>query len=399
MASPPMNAPRPTAPCPVTAYALSNALGATTAEVLAALSQGRSGLVRCRWELPFETACGEVPGDLPAIPASWSRYDSRLARLSLRTLDELAPAVSAATSRWGRARIAVILGTSTGGIRETELAFEAHRRTGALPASFDFERQHAFHGLVELAKLRFGLEGPGYIVSTACSSSGKVLSAGRRLLDAGLADAVLVGGADSLCQTTLRGFHSLEVLSSRPCRPFCAERDGTTIGEGAAFLLLERQGEARALLLGVGESCDAHHMSHPHPEGLGAEAAMAGALAQAGLSPSEVSHVNAHGTATPLNDAAESKAIARLLGPKVPVVSTKGYTGHMLGAAGATEAVFSVVALEQGWIPGNLGAEPLDPAVQINVVLARQELRLQTVLSNSFAFGGNNVSVLFGAAR
>lgn len=394
-----MTAPRPVAPCPVTAYALSNALGASTREVLERLSAGQSGLKPCAWELPFQTSCGEVPGELAALPSEWAAYDSRLARLALRTLAELAPALAAATRRWGRERVAVVLGTSTGGIHETERAWAAHRATGLVPASFDFERQHAFHGLVELIRARFGLGGAGYVVSTACSSSGKVLGAGRRLLAAGLADAVLVGGADSLCQTTLRGFHSLEVLSKEPCRPFCAARDGTTIGEGAAFLLLEREGEGPARLLGVGESCDAHHMSHPHPDGLGAEAAMSGALAQAGLAPADVDHVNAHGTATPLNDAAESKAIARLLGPAVPVVSTKGYTGHMLGAAGATEAVFAVVALEQAWIPASLNADPLDPAVGVNVNRERRALRLRTVLSNSFAFGGSNVSVLFGASR
>jgi len=242
-----------------------------------------------------------------------------------------------------------------------------------------------------------GAGGPGYAVSTACSSSGKVLGSARRLLRAGLADAVLVGGADSLCRTTLCGFHSLEVLSKTPCRPFCAGRDGTTIGEGAAFLLLEREGDGPARLLGVGESCDAHHMSHPHPEGLGAEAAMAGALAQAGLAPHEVDHVNAHGTATQLNDAAESKAIFRLFGDRVPVASTKGYTGHLLGAAAATEAVFAVAAIEQGWIPASLGCDPQDPALAVSLCRERRERRCRAVLSNSFAFGGSNVAVLFGA--
>ncbi|MGC4117623.1 MAG: beta-ketoacyl-ACP synthase [Myxococcales bacterium] len=383
---------------PVTAYAAGNALGLSTREVLASLSAGRSGLKACAWDLPFATFCGEVPHPLEPLPSQWSAYDSRVARIAFCVLQELLPAMRKSIRRWGAGRVGVVLGTSTGGILETERAFAAHRATGSLPAAYDFERQHSFHGVVDLVKQATGATGPGYIVSTACSSSGKVLGSARRLLRAGLVDAVLVGGADSLCKTTLCGFHSLEVLSKTPCRPFCGQRDGTTIGEGAAFLLLEREGEGPARLLGVGESCDAHHMSHPHPDGLGAEAAMAQALAQAGLSAKDVDHVNAHGTATPLNDAAEGKAISRLLGGQIPVVSTKGYTGHLLGAAAATEAVFSVVALEQGWIPASLGADPVDPALTLSIGRERRELRCRTVLSNSFAFGGSNVAVLFGAS-
>jgi 3-oxoacyl-[acyl-carrier-protein] synthase-1 len=384
---------------PVTAYAATNALGRSTGEVLEALSAGRTGLSPCRWELPFETHCGEIPGELEPLPAQWSSWDSRLARIAEIALKEIASALGRAVSRWGASRVAVILGTSTGGILETEQAFAAFRRDGAIPAAFDFDRQHAFHGLVDLVARRTGAQGPGYVVSTACSSSAKVLAAGRRLIACGACDAALVGGVDSLCRTTLCGFKSLEVLSANPCRPFGAARDGTTIGEGAAFLLLEREGEGPARLLGVGEGCDAHHMSHPHPEGLGAEVAMVGALSQGGLSPCEVDHVNAHGTGTPLNDLAESKAIARLFGRRVPVASTKGFTGHLLGAAGATEAVFAVAAIEHGWIPASLFAQPIDPAIDLDLVSERRELRCRAVLSNSFAFGGSNVSALFGAAR
>jgi 3-oxoacyl-[acyl-carrier-protein] synthase-1 len=235
------------------------------------------------------------------------------------------------------------------------------------------------------------------VVSTACSSSAKVFGTARRLLQAGMADAVLVGGADSLCLTTLRGFGSLQALSARPCRPFAAQRDGTSIGEGAAFMLLERQGDGPALLLGVGESSDAHHMSHPHPEGVGAQAAMVGALAMAGLDGSAVDYVNAHGTATPANDAVEARAIQRVVGTRVAVASTKGYTGHLLGAAGITEAVFAVMAIERSFVPESLGAAPLDPAVEVEVVRAVRRMPVRHVLSNSFAFGGSNASVVFGA--
>ncbi len=384
---------------PVTAYALTNALGATTAEVIALLSQGQGGLAPCSWPLPFETFVGEVRGELCALTGAEAPYDSRLGRISGRVLEELSPAVARACARWGRERVAVVLGTSTGGIHETELAFDAHQREGKLPAGFDFERQHAFHALVELAQRRTGAAGPAYVVSTACSSSGKVLGTARRLLATGLADAVLVGGVDSLCQTTLRGFRSLEVLSSKPCRPFAKERDGLNIGEGGAMLLVEREADARVHLLGVGESSDAHHMSHPHPDGVGMKASMLEALEQAAVAPAEIDYINAHGTGTQLNDLTEGKAIAALFGGEVPVVSTKAYTGHMLGAGGATEAIFSIVAIEQGWVPAALRADPLDPEIPIHIPPARLEPPVRKVLSNSFAFGGSNVSVLFGALR
>jgi len=388
---------RPSPAYPVTAYALSNALGATTGEVLAALAEGRSGLAPCRWDLPFPTHCGQWPGELPPMPPALAAYDCRQARLALAGLAQLAPAAERAKARWGADRVGLALGTSTGGIGETEAAFAAWRQEGRLPASFDFARQHSFGALLELVRFATGFEGPGVVVSTACSSSAKVFGVAQRWLDAGLADAVLVGGVDSLCHTTLRGFRSLEVLSAKACRPFAADRDGMNIGEGAALLLLERAGDGPALLLGVGESSDAHHMSHPHPDGEGALAAMSAALAQAALEPSAIDHINAHGTATQLNDAAEAKAIAALFGASVPVASTKGFTGHLLGAAGATEAAFSIAALERGFIPASLGSDPLDPALAIAVSARRLERACRRVLSNSFAFGGNNVSLIFGS--
>jgi 3-oxoacyl-[acyl-carrier-protein] synthase-1 len=383
---------------PVTAYALCNALGATTAEVIASLRAGRSGLRPCELDVPFTAKTGAVPGPLEAPPSSLAPWDTRLLRIALRSLDELAPRIDAARSRWGRDRIAVILGTSTAGIEETERAWGARKRTGSLPPAYDWDRQHACHALLEVVRTRTGLRGPGWIVSTACSSSGKAFATAHRLLDAGACDAVLVGGVDSLCQTTLRGFHSLELLSEGPCRPFAADRKGISIGEGCALALLERTGDAAAALLGEGETSDAHHMTAPHPEGAGARAAMEQALARAGLVAEQVDHIDAHGTGTVLNDAAEGRAIRELWGDRVPVVSTKGYTGHLLGAAGATEALFSVFAIEQGWIPASLGAEPVDARLGIWVATSLLQRRCRVVLSNSFAFGGSNVSLAFGAA-
>lgn len=382
----------------VTSWSAVNALGATTSEVVSALEAGRSGLGPCPFELPFTTVVGAVPGDLPPMPAALSRWESRVARIALLALDGLSAAVDRAVRRWGRERIAVLVGTSTGGILETERAMRAAGPAAALPAGYDFDRQHAFHGLLDVVRARTGAAGPAWVVSTACSSSAKVLGSARRLVEAGIVDAAVVGGADSLCDTTLRGFGALEALSARPCRPFSAGRDGTNIGEGGAFMLVERGAEGPVRLLGIGESGDAHHMSHPHPEGVGARLAMERALAQAGIAAAGVDHVNAHGTATVANDVVEAKAIREVLGTAVPVASTKGYTGHLLGAAGMTEAVFAAIALERGFIPASLGADPLDPAVELDVVREGRRARLRTVLSNSFAFGGSNASVLLGGA-
>ena len=383
---------------PVTASTLCNALGSDTTEVLARLRAGESGLRPCPMPVPFETSCGAVSDGSPALPASLAAFDTRQARVLHHLVGQLRGPIAAAKARWGADRVGLALGTSTAGIAASEGAYAEWRRTGAVPSTYDFQRQHTPQAMVDLVRALTGLSGPGVVVSTACSSSAKVFGVARRWLLAGLCDAVVLGGVDTLCQITLRGFKSLQLLSTRPCRPFGAGRDGLSIGEGGALLLLEREGDGPARLLGIGESSDAHHMTAPHPQGLGAIAAMTEALEQAGLQPGDVDHINAHGTATPLNDAAESAAIHQLFGDRVPVASTKGYTGHMLGAAGATEAVFSIAAIEHGWVPANLGADPVDPAVRISVIRERLERRCRVVLSNSFAFGGNNACVAFGAA-
>jgi len=255
---------------PVTGFSAGNAMGANVEAVAIALEEGRTGLGPCPLDLPFDTVCGVFPEPLEAMPRSLAEFDTRLARMTVAILDAMAGEVGRAVRRWGRDRVALVIGTSTGGILETERAYQTHSVSGRLPEGFDLDRQHAFHGILEVLRARTGATGPSYVVSTACSSSGKVLGSARRLIAAGLADAVLAGGVDTLCQTTLRGFESLQALSRRPCRPFSADRDGLNIGEGGAFLLIEREGEGRVFLLGVGESSDAAHMTHPHPEGLGA---------------------------------------------------------------------------------------------------------------------------------
>ncbi|MEE9606812.1 MAG: beta-ketoacyl synthase N-terminal-like domain-containing protein, partial [Myxococcota bacterium] len=292
----------------------------------------------------------------------------------------------------------ICVGSTTAAMDEIERAFDLHAETGSLQSGFDPFPSWSFDGLVRALRGLTGLEGPAAVVSNACASSGKAFASAKRWLDAGVVDAVLVGGADSLCQTTLRGFRALGLLSEEPSRPFSRERRGINIGEGAAFALVERDGGGPRLL-GAGESADAHHMTTPDPEGRGAQRAMEAALANARVSASDVDYVNAHGTGTPFNDAMEARAIRATLGPHADpiVVSTKGYVGHTLGAAGAIEAVFVLESLKNGWTPASAGAEPLDPEIGLNVPAAVCEVDLRVALSNSFAFGGSNVSVVFGA--
>ncbi len=239
-------------------------------------------------------------------------------------------------------------------------------------------------------------------VSAACASSAKVFGSARRMIEAGLIDAALVGGTDSLCLTTLYGFHSLQLSSPAPCRPFDIARDGISIGEAAAFALLERVSErTRAdsvLLYGVGESSDAYHMSAPHPEGLGAKRAMHAALAAAALEPGDIDYINLHGTGTPSNDRSESQAVTSIFGPTTPCSSTKGATGHTLGAAGALEAVISALAIQNDLMPGGVQTTRIDPMLTAHYIKENRRGRVRRVLSNSFGFGGTNCSLIFGRA-
>src|SRR2546421_2958438 len=251
------------------------------------------------------------------------------------------PAVAAARERHGAARIGVFLGTSTSGILEPERAYRRRdAASGKLPDDYRYAQTQNSFSLADFVRLRLGLEGPALVVSSACSSTSKVFGNAARMIAAGVCDAAVVGGADTLCLTTLYGFRSLELTSREPCRPFDVERDGISIGEGAGFALVEKPAAGRSagatLLLGIGESSDAYHMSTPHPEGAGAKLAMSRALAAAGVSAADIDYINLHGTATRTNDAAEDKAVYELFGARTPCSSTKGATGHLLGAAGVT---------------------------------------------------------------
>jgi 3-oxoacyl-[acyl-carrier-protein] synthase-1 len=398
----------------ITAMSAVGSMGWSTAETLAALDGGRTGLRPSdqldglSLSLPFPTVVGAVPGSLPALAPSDRAYDTRLARIGAMALSEVRPALDRALARWGPRRVAVLVGTSTGGLDATEAAYRHWCETGgpeggAMPTGYDLATQHDFNALGVLVRRMTGASGPTYVVSTACSSSGKVHASAMRLIELGLIDAALVGGIDSLCKMTLHGFRGLGILSDTHCKPFASDRAGINIGEGAGLMLLEREHEATreealAYLLGVGESSDAYNMSSPEPSGRGAKEAMQRALAMGGLAPADVGLLVAHGTATPQNDVAESMAVEGVLGPEVPVISTKGYTGHQLGAAGATSAVFAAHAVRTNRIPRSLGADPKDPAIRVNVLAdGRSDGEVGVALCNAFAFGGSNVCLAIGS--
>lgn len=385
-------------PVAITGMSLCNALGGSTDDVREALARSETKLGPSSIELPFQTAAGAIDIELPSLDGELRPWSTHLTRIAAHLLRNIESELATLRQRWRQDRIAVILGTSTAGAETTEAAFRQYLATDRLPEDYDLWCQHTYGAVLHVMRALTGAQGPSWVVSTACTSSAKPLASAQRLIHAGLADAAIVGGIDTLCEMTLRGFHTLGALSSKPCRPFAAARDGISIGEGGALLLLERDADPIVWLEAVGESSDAYHISAPHPQGLGAQLAMQRAIERAGCSLSEVHHINAHGTGTRLNDSAEAQAISELFGDEVPVVSTKGYTGHTLGAAGATEAVLASFALTHGWIPASIGATPLDEKISVNVSTERTTGSFHRALSNSFAFGGNNVSVLLRSA-
>lgn len=357
--------------------------------------------------LPFSTPVGELREPLPQMRPQLQGYDCRNARLALAVLDgpedRLRDAIGSAAGRYGPQRIGVVIGTSTSGLFETESAYATLLSENAMPDDFHFLTRHAYQATPRFLQLELELEGPCYAVSTACSSGAKAVAAGQRLIQAGICDAVLVGGVDTLCRLTLRGFHSLELVSESPCRPMDQNRAGINIGEAAALLLLEKMDSSENpdfQILAVGESSDAYHMSSPHPDGLGAIQAMQHALQLAGLKPDSIDYLNLHATATQVNDRIEAKAVVRVFGDRLPVSATKGITGHTLGAAGALECVISLLALEHRFVPGSCGLFDLDPECRCNVVREPfPKPDLKTVMSNSFGFGGNNASLVVSCNR
>lgn len=392
-------------PLQFSAYTLVSPLGAGTGATLEALRTGQSGLARCDFlNVDLDTYIGRVNGleDRPVRDdlAAYDCRNNRLAQLGLEQ-DNFVAAVASARERYGRERIGLFLGTSTSGILDTELAYrQRDPATGALPADFNYAGSHSCYSVADFVQHYLDLAGPAMVVSTACSSSAKVFGNAVRMIQAGLCDAAIVGGVDSLCLTTLYGFNSLGLVSSLACRPFDAERNGISIGEAAGFVLLEKASAQTKpdtiLLLGVGESSDAYHMSSPHPEGAGAQLAIQAALNDAGLTAPDIDYVNLHGTGTKANDAAEDQAVFNTFGGDTPCSSTKGATGHLLGAAGVTEAIISALCIQHGFIPGGLNTRTLDPALHCRYLLHNKVQTVNRVLSNSLGFGGSNCSLVLG---
>ena len=397
---------QPITPLTLTAYTLVTANGRGVGPVLQALRGRRSGLKPCDFEdVTLKTYIGRVEGlEDFSLGNELERFDCRNNRLAWLGLqqDGFMVAVAEAKQRYGAHRVAVVMGTSTSGILETEHAYQARDQAGSLPDWYTsrYRYTHNMFSLGHFVRACLGLRGPAMVVSTACSSSAKVFATADRLLRAGLCDAAIVGGVDSLCLTTLYGFSALQLLSAGPCRPCDEDRDGLSLGEAAGFALLEsservsRRGAVA--LLGYGESTDGYHMSHPHPEGAGAIRAIRDALARAGLRSEDIEYVNLHGTATKANDSVEDKAVYSMFGARPACSSTKGWTGHTLGAAGITEAVISALCLTEGLIPGTLNCARVDPSLKSRILRENQSGSLSCVASNIFGFGGNNCSLILG---
>ena len=386
----------------VTAYTATTAVGAGHAALRDALLARRSGLVAN--DFPHARVAGFIgriaDAESAALPARLAEFDCRNHRLAWLGLqqDGFLDAVAAVQARHGASRVAVIVGTSTSGVLTTELGYR-HRdpATGALPPFVRYATTHNFAALAGFVRAALGLAGPTLAISTACSSSAKVFATAQRWIAAGVCDAAVVAGVDSLCGTTLHGFDSLQLVSRAPCQPFDVARDGLSLGEGAGFALLERAaaGRRRLALVGYGESADAHHMSAPHPEGLGARLAMGAALERSGLPAAAIGYVCAHGTATRNNDAVEARAIAAVVGGRTPVMSIKGAIGHTLGAAGMASAVVALASIEHGFVPGTANTSAVDPECGNAIQLETVERRVDAVLVNALGFGGNNASLVF----
>ncbi len=368
-----------------------------------ALDERRSGLRRNDFPRSrVDTWIGRIDGADEEGAVDWTgqeHWESRnnaLVRIGLEA-DGFLDQVAGCRERFGPHRVGVAIGTSTSSIGRTEEAYAL----GAEPVfagGYCQPRVHNPHSPGAYVAHLTGLRGPQITISTACASSARVFATGWRWLQAGLVDAVLVGGIDSLCHSVLAGFQSLELTSPDPCRPFDANRNGINLGEAAGYAILMRAADAPAgaiRLAGYGESSDAYHMSQPPPGGEGAQRSMRDALGRAGIDGSELGYVNLHGTASQANDRAEADALATLLPPEVFVSSTKGWTGHTLGAAGILESVITLEALQSGRLPGTLNLDEPDPGMAFPVARDNAERSLQHAMTNSFGFGGNNCSLVF----
>ncbi|GAA0395275.1 beta-ketoacyl-[acyl-carrier-protein] synthase family protein [Pseudomonas veronii subsp. inensis] len=340
---------------------------------------------------------GGVHGELAIIPPELGQQSSRNNQLLLEAALQIEGEIRQAILTYGPSRVGIVLGTSTSGIDEASRGIAHYLRDKRFPGDYDYQQQELSAPANFLADW-LQLSGPAYVISTACTSSARALMSARRLLDLGVCDAVICGGVDSLCKLTLNGFSALEAVSNERCNPFSVNRNGINIGEAAVLFLMTRE-PAPIALLGSGASCDAHHISAPEPSGKGALQAMHKALASAKLQPGQIGYLNLHGTATQHNDAMESLAVASLFPQGVPCSSTKPMSGHTLGAAGALEAAFCWLSLAHGRLPPHVWDGQADPALPaLRWAQTGELLEKRCLMSNSFAFGGNNVSLIIAEA-
>lgn len=381
------------------------ALGNGKASVAEALFAGDTGHLHRQpgWMPDGEPVLGGVAMPLPPLPdALDARFDNRNDRLLLAAAFEIETDLRDAMARYGAARIGVIIGTSTTGIEEATEGVGDHARDGCWPSTYTYDDAQLAQPAECLAEW-LQLSGPAYGISTACTSSARALISAQRLLRAGVCDAVICGGVDTLARLPVNGFHALQALDREPCLPFSVNRHGINVGEAAALFLMTREPAAIAFR-GGGSCSDAHHMSSPDPTGQGAITAMQAALDASGLSADQVDYLNLHGTATEHNDAMEALAVATLFPDGVPCSSTKALTGHTLGAAGALEAAFCWLALADpaGRLPPHHWDDAPDPALPALAFTvpgqAAARGRVRHMLSNSFAFGGNNACLVLGDA-
>ncbi len=387
------------------AHTLTTAAGLGNSANREALRGGDSGLTRNDFEdSPLDTWIGRVGAaddyQWAENEINWRSRNNALAAIGLAQ-DDFSASVAQLSSEFGSNRIGVVIGTSTSSIGRTEHGYRL-LVDDTMPDEFHQPMVHNPHSPAAYIAHLLSIDGPQMTISTACSSSAKVFATASRWLEAGVVDAVLVGGVDSLCLSVLHGFHALELIAAERCRPFDAARKGINIGEAAGFALLrpaDPQSPAAGIRLsGYGESSDAYHMSHPHPDGAGAESAMRQALTGAQLEPEQIDYINFHGTASRANDTIEANVVSRLFSPNhTRASSTKGWTGHTLGAAGVVELLIAVDAIGSGFIPGTKGLTELDPEINFPVQQDSEEGELRHVMSNSFGFGGNNCVIICSA--
>ena len=381
-----------------------SALGLGAQETARRLFAGESGLVLSDAFSEGRTIpVGVAQGALPSLAQYEIPLRSRNNALALLAAEQLQVSVQDAIEKYGAERVAIVVGTSTSGIGESELALKHRAATGELPAEYAFAQQELNSPALFLSKY-FGARGPSFVHSSACSSGAKAMASAARLLRNGLADAVVTGGVDSLSAFTIAGFTALNLVSTSRTNPLSANRDGINIGEAAALFLMTRE-PATVQLAGWGESSDGHHFSAPDPTGRGAALAIQGALRSANIDASSVEYVNLHATGTRANDSMEGAVMHEFFGSETAVSGTKPFTGHTLGAAGALEAAVCWLTMQdensRGLLPLHLWDGQPDstiPALQVvnpGTSLGRPPRR---TLSTSFAFGGSNAALVLARA-